>query len=295
MTRRPTVLLLGATGQIGSEMRSTMAEWADVTAPTRAELDLSRVEDAAQMVAHLRPQLVVNAAAYTRVDDAERDREAAAILNAELPGALAASCQAVGAKLLHFSTDYVFPGDATRPYRESDPTGPINWYGETKLRGEGAALAECEYCIVLRTSWIYGRTGTNFLCTMLRLARERDVISVVNDQRGSPTASTEVAGAAASILRYLEEGNASWYDSRGVYHLTASGSTTWFEFAQRILERNPHRATQITRVVRPITTAEFPTPAARPAYSVLDCSAVAERFAVRLPSWEEQLDRVLAS
>lgn len=295
MRNPPKVLLLGGTGQIGSELRTILVTRADLVAPGRTQLDCASTKDVDDAIMSMRPDVVVNTAAYTRVDDAERDRDAALLLNAHLPETLARACERVGARLLHFSTDYVFPGDSLRPYREDDATGPINWYGETKLRGEQAVLAECSRAVILRTSWVYGRTGSNFFRTMLRLARERQQICVVSDQFGSPTWSRAAARAAASVLSRLETDDKAWEELRGVYHAAAGGVASWFEFATRLLSLDPDRGAHLTTELVAIGTADFPTRARRPSYSVLDCSLLAARMGVELPSWSAQLDAVWAS
>jgi len=295
VSRRLRVLLLGGTGQIGTELRSLLASVADVTAPSREQLDCCRTDKVCEYVTALQPDAVLNAAAFTRVDDAETERAEAAQLNAELPGILASACERIGASLVHFSTDYVFGGNASRPYREDDPTGPVNWYGATKLAGELAALSACERIIVLRTSWVYGRTGRNFFRTVLRLAREREEVRIVDDQCGAPTWAHEIASGTVDVLTTLGADAAEWSNYRGVYHLSAGGMTSWFEFAERILSSDPDRPSHTLRRLTPIRSSEYPTLAARPAYSVLDSSLINDRLGIRLLPWDVQLERLWSS
>ena len=289
------VLLLGASGQLGGELRTALTPFADVTAPDRSELDCARVGDVEAFVRALAPDCVVNAAAYTNVNDAERDREQAERLNATLPACLASSCDRIGASLVHFSSDYVFSGDSVRPYREDDATGPVNWYGETKLAGERAILAATDRATILRTGWIYGLTGHNFFRTMLRLAQERTEIRVVNDQCGAPTWSRQVALAAASMVVQLGCDVDAWRRVNGICHISAGGETSWHRFASRLLSLDPARAYHVVQRITAIRSVDGPAAARRPAYSVLDCGRLADRFGIRLPSWEHQLELVWES
>ncbi|CAN5748512.1 dTDP-4-dehydrorhamnose reductase [soil metagenome] len=295
MTERLRILLLGGTGQIGGALKASLAHFADVIAPTRAELDCARIDRVEAFVRESAPHCVVNAAAYTRVDDAETDRDFAELLNAALPASLAAACERIGAGLVHYSTDYVFAGDGLRPYREDDPTAPINWYGATKRAGEEAVLRFTDRAVILRTSWIYGTTGNNFFRTMLRLARERAEVRVVDDQRGAPTWSHAVADGTAAVVSQLGQHNDAWRAAHGIYHMTAGGETTWYQFASRLLELDPGRAEHVVERITPIPSTLYPTPARRPAYSVLDCTRLEEHLGVRLASWERQVEQVWAS
>lgn len=295
MNERLRILLLGGTGQIGGALKGTLANFADVIAPDRAKLDCAHIDRVERFVLDCAPSCVVNAAAYTRVDDAERERDQAELLNAVLPASLAASCERIGAGLVHYSTDYVFAGDGHRPYREDDATAPINWYGATKRAGEEAVLRATDRAVILRASWIYGKTGSNFFRTILRLARERTEVRVVDDQRGAPTWSHAVAEGTASVISQLGQRGDAWRAAHGVYHMAAGGETTWYHFASRLLELDPKRSEHVVERITPIPSALHPTPARRPAYSVLDCTRLAERLGVRLASWERQLEQVWAS
>jgi dTDP-4-dehydrorhamnose reductase len=239
-----------------------------------------------------RPSMIVNAAAYTAVDAAEHDAEAAMAMNARLPGLLGEIGRTIGAGIIHYSTDYVFAGDAQQPYRETDVTVPVNVYGQTKLEGEQSLAASGADHLILRTAWVYSLKGRNFLTTMLRLARERGELNVVADQHGSPTSAPLLADCTARIA-------ADWFRDRGgrrgIYHLTASGDTTWHGFADAIVTRAVALGTLPHQVpVRPIATSAFPTPAQRPAWSLLDTHRIQADFSLTLPTWEDDLARVMA-
>jgi len=292
------ILLLGADGQLGYELHRTCATLGEVLPYTYTgklsgrqacgQVDFS-VEGAVEaLVREHKPALVLNAVAHTAVDRAEDEPALAHRINAEAVGELAQACQRLGAKLVHYSTDYVFDGRLRRPIREDDPTGPVSVYGRTKLAGEQAiADSGCDH-LVLRTAWVYGARGQNFLRTALKLARERDEIRIVNDQVGSPTPARWLAAATALAL-------ARNFQARGTWHVVADGECSWHEFAHAILgdalvagvlERAP-------KLVG-ITSSEFPTKAKRPAYSRLDSSRFARDFGLRLPDWRVGLREVIA-
>jgi dTDP-4-dehydrorhamnose reductase len=286
------ILIIGATGQIGHELVETLSRFGDIVAPRRDDLDLSDPLSIRDGLATAKPDLVVNAAAYTAVDRAEAEPSECARINADAPAFLAAECKRLGAALVHFSTDYVFDGSSTRPYIESDATAPLNAYGRTKRAGEQGILAVGGANLVFRTSWIYGARGSNFMRTMLRLAHERKTIEVVNDQTGSPTSAPAVARGVASVLKSIAPRmGETWFSVMqpvaGIYHMTTAGSTTWYEFAVTILLDDPRVDEQTCRKVTAIQTKDYPTPARRPRYSVLDNSKLASQFGVRLPSWED--------
>lgn len=291
------LLLLGANGQVGHELRRSLAQLGAVVAATRegrladgGACEIADFEDAsslAALVERIAPDAVVNAAAWTAVDLAEREREAAFRANAEGPRLLAEACARRGARLVHYSTDYVFDGRGTRPYREGDPTSPLGAYGASKLAGEDAIRTSGADHVILRTAWVYASRGKNFLLTMLRLGAERERLRVVADQIGTPTSAALIADTTAHILAHPVRASGTW-------HLTASGQTTWHGFAEAIfagavegglLARAP--------AVEAISTAEYPTPAARPAYSVLDTAKLQEDFEIRLPEWQDGLGHVL--
>ena len=275
------ILLTGATGQVGWELRKTLAPLGEVRVFDRFGLDLADAPVLVATVRALQPDVVVNAAAYTAVDKAEAERDLAFAVNATAPRVLAEEARRIGALLVHYSTDYVFDGEKADPYVEEDATRPINAYGASKLAGEQAILASGCRHLILRTSWVYGPRGKNFYLTMLRLARERPELKVVDDQVGAPTSSLEIARATATLLAK---------GSQGLYHMSAAGETTWCGFARAILER----AGSATPVVA-IRTAEYPTPAKRPRNSRLDCSKLRAEHGVSLAPWERALDEVTSA
>lgn len=291
--RAATLLVLGARGQVGYELVRELSPLGRVVAFTRAECDLGDPAAAAAAVRAARPDVVVNAAAYTAVDRAEQDAAACHAANAEAPGLIAGAAASLGAPFVHYSTDYVFDGTKAGAYVEDDAPGPLGVYGRTKLEGERRAAAANPAHLVFRTSWVYAARGHNFVRTMLRLARERDELRVVADQVGAPTWARAIAAATAQVVGAALRapgGAAEWTRARaGVYHLTAAGCTSWFEFAEAVLAADPARAEQRARRVVPIATADFPTPARRPANSRLDSGRAAERLGVRIPDWREQL------
>jgi dTDP-4-dehydrorhamnose reductase len=274
------ILLLGKNGQVGWELARALAPLGEVTALGRAELDLADVPRLIATVRALQPEVIVNAAAYTAVDKAESEQDAAFAVNATAPRVLAEEAKRSGALLVHFSTDYVFDGAKATPYVEEDPTNPLNVYGASKLAGERAIpAAGCRH-LILRTSWVYGPRGANFMLTMLRLARERPQLRVVDDQVGAPTSSRAIADATAAVLvRAMASPGLE-----GLYHLTASGETSWCGFARAILAR-----AGIEIPVVPIPTEQYPTPARRPRNSRLDCARLRAAFGVTLAPWQESL------
>jgi dTDP-4-dehydrorhamnose reductase len=290
------IAVTGAAGQLGWELVRELSALGDVTALSREALDITDGAAIARSLESLRPDVVVNAAAYTAVDRAESEVELCYSVNAQAPGALARASRRVGALFVHYSTDYVFDGSRETPYMEDDATAPLNVYGASKLAGEKAVQAAGGRWLVLRTSWVYGARGRNFLGTVRRLVAEGAPLRIVNDQVGAPTSSDSIAGATRRIISQAldapDEGDATW----GVYHLTARGSTTWFDFALRILQADHSAgARRDAPEVVPVQTADYPTAARRPRYSVLDNKKIARRFGVELPDWEELLDRVIAS
>jgi len=298
MTR---ILLVGANGQVGTELQRSLADVGAVTGATRdgrladgrpcEVADLDRPDTLAALVERVAPDIVVNAAAHTAVDRAESEPDAAFRANAEAPGALAAACARHGALLLHYSTDYVFDGRADRPYRVDDPTAPLGAYGASKLAGEQAVRAAGGPHLLVRTAWVYAAHGRNFLRTMLRLGAERDALQVVADQVGTPTPAWLIADTTATMLRRVTSGAAP---HTGTWHLTAAGSTTWHGFAEAIFEGAVARGLLPRRPrVVPIPTSAYPTPAARPAWSVLDHASLERDFAVTMPRWQDGLQRVL--
>jgi dTDP-4-dehydrorhamnose reductase len=277
------ILLTGTSGQVGSALLETLPAIGEVIAAGRRDLDLCKKESIAKAVATARPDVIVNAAAYTAVDQAEREEALAMAVNRDGPAILAEEAARRGALLVHFSTDYVFDGEKPSPYVESDATDPLNAYGRSKLAGEQAIQRSGCRHLVFRTSWVYSHSGKNFLLTMLRLAREKKELRVVDDQHGAPTSSRMLADAVpraiSAVLRDSSLG--------GLYHMSAQGSTTWCGFARAIVGDRVK--------VLPISSSEYPTPARRPRNSVLDNSKLEKSFGLRLPSWQAGLERVLGT
>jgi dTDP-4-dehydrorhamnose reductase len=283
------VLLLGAGGQLGLQLARRLSERVELTALTRAQLDFSDADAIRTAIRNAQPEIVVNAAAYTAVDRAESEPELARQVNTIAPGAIAEELRKTKGWLVHYSTDYVFDGAGTEPWRETDATGPLSVYGRTKLDGELAIAATGCRHVILRTSWVYAAEGRNFLHTMLRLGRERDRLQIVDDQIGAPTTAEALAEATREVLQQLavtgDDTSAS-----GVYHLTCGGATSWCGFARAIFERFASR--QKAPEVAPISTEAYPTPARRPRNSRLCCDKFAGQFGFRMPEWQEALNDV---
>jgi dTDP-4-dehydrorhamnose reductase len=285
------ILLFGANGQLGSKLESLLAAQGVVRAIGHAELDLRDLSALRTLILETNPTLIINAAAYTAVDAAESDAEQARLVNTEAPRVMAELAREFDALLVHYSTDYVFDGTARTPYTEESAVNPLGVYGATKLAGEQAVAASGAAHLILRTAWLYSNRGKNFLNTMLRLVGERDELRVVNDQTGGPTYADLVAGTSVQMLDGMFSAGMVRTERCGLYHLTCRGETTWWGFAQRIIEL----AGFAERVrVLPITTADYPTPAKRPAYSVLSNAKLERVFGIRLPDWQEGLQRCLA-
>jgi dTDP-4-dehydrorhamnose reductase len=290
------IVLTGPNGQVGHELRRALAPLAEVICLDRARLDLARPDLIPAVIRPLNPVLIVNAAAYTAVDRAESEPELAMRVNAESPAVLASEAERLGAAIISYSTDYVYDGTSRAPQREDQPCAPLNVYGRTKLAGDRALQAGATAHLILRTSWVYGARGQNFLRTMLRLGAEREELRVVDDQHGAPTWSRTIADLTAEIVTRLaargglDSFPAALREVAGVYHLAAEGEVTWRGFAEAIftLSDLPRRP----RVV-PITTSEYPAPAPRPGYSVLDTTRLRSRFDVALPHWHDALRNVM--
>jgi dTDP-4-dehydrorhamnose reductase len=291
MSAKPGALLFGATGQVGSAILPSLRERFDVTAVSRADVDLRDAAAIDEAIRRSSPTLIVNAAAYTGVDAAESDAEVTELVNAAAPRAMAAAARGVGASLIHFSTDYVFDGEKRSPYTETDAPRPLNVYGETKLRGDEAIAESGTPFLILRTSWIYAARGRNFLNAILNRARTAGEVRVVDDQTGAPTSAAQIAQGCIEIIDRLtisDDISRAMGAVSGVYNLTAAGETTWFGFAQEILSRAGVQAR-----VEPISTEQFGAAARRPRYSLLDNTKVAETFGVRLADWRAGLAEVL--
>ncbi|MCA1903367.1 MAG: dTDP-4-dehydrorhamnose reductase [Cyanobacteria bacterium KgW148] len=282
------ILLTGATGQVGWELQRALLPLGQVIAPGRDIFDLAEPDKMVNFIRELKPDGIVNPGAYTAVDLAETEPERAHQVNAVAPGILAEEAQRLGGWLIHYSTDYVFDGQSSTPYLPDDRTNPLGVYGKSKRAGELAIGLVGGNYLILRTAWVYGMRGKNFLRTILRLARERQELKIVCDQTGSPTWSRLIAEVTAQIVPQIK-------GIQGIFHLTAAGSTTWYDFAQAILRLDPDRGQQIVQTVSPIPTAEYPTPARRPSYSVLDCNSLVTQFNLYLPNWQETLALAMAT
>ena len=284
------ILLTGASGQVGYELERSLQAIGEVVAVDRARMDLSDLDQVRDVVRSVRPQLIVNPAAYTAVDKAESEPELAHRINAEAPAVMAAEARLLGAAMVHYSTDYVFDGAKQGAYTETDTTGPINVYGRSKLAGEQAIAAAGIPHLILRTSWVYGMRGKNFLLTMLRLANERDELRVVADQHGAPTWSRTIADTTAALMAQARAGGAQWWDAHsGIYHLSAEGQTNWHGFTEAIVAQ-----AGLTCRVLPIASAEYPTPARRPVNSVMSSDKLT-RHLCALPQWDLALKLCLSA
>lgn len=290
------ILLTGATGQVGWELARSLQPLGEVVACDRTRADLADPAALAALVESIAPRVLVNAAAYTAVDSAEQEPELASAINGDAPGALAAAARQSGALFIHYSTDYVFDGGGNAPRNEKAPVAPINVYGRSKLAGERAIAQAGGDWLVLRTSWVYASRGSNFVRTMLRVAAERESLRVVADQFGAPTSARLIADATAQLVRQaLDERRQRRFASE-VLHLCAAGETSWHGFAQAIFEgwRALAGADALKlRELAPIASTDYPTPAARPLNSRLDCSRIRERYGLDMPDWRAGLRLVL--
>jgi dTDP-4-dehydrorhamnose reductase len=286
------ILLTGASGQVGFELARTLAPLGDVTALTRADCDLADPAALTAALDRVQPTIVVNPAAYTAVDRAESDEAGAMAVNAGAPAVLARWAAEHNALLLHYSTDYVFDGSQTEPYRETDSARPLSVYGRSKWLGEEAIRLAGARHVILRTSWVFGRHGANFLKTMLRLGAERDSLRVVADQFGAPTSAALIAEVTTDIVRRAQRRGAAV--PLGTYHLAARGRTNWCDYARYVIAGARARGAVLkVGEIEAIGSADYPLPAPRPAYASLDCGKLERDFGVVLPPWQEGVDRVL--
>lgn len=299
---RPRILVLGSDGQVGFQLMRTLAPLGDVTGSrldgaAGLKIDVTDHASLERVLLALRPNLIVNAVAYTAVDRAEEEPALATTINATAVGVLGGLAARLGAAVVHYSTDYVYAGITDRPWREDDPAAPANVYGRSKLAGDEALLASGADALILRTSWVYATRGHNFLRTIVRLAREREELRIVDDQWGAPTWARSIAEAIAAIAARAGRDRASVAASfaarGGVFHMTAAGRTNWHRFAQHVLQQidDPERR---LRSIAAIPTTEYPTPARRPINSVLDCTRLARLWGVALPPWELALELAVA-
>ncbi|KPJ88032.1 MAG: dTDP-4-dehydrorhamnose reductase [Gammaproteobacteria bacterium SG8_11] len=287
------IMLSGANGQVGWELSRSLLPLGEVVALTRAQCDLSRPDTLSNIVQEIKPDVIVNAAAYTAVDKAEEEEELATVINGTAVGVLAEEAKKHNALFIHYSTDYVFDGKKSEPYTEDDIPNPINAYGRSKLIGEQAIQqVGCDY-LILRTTWVYAARGKNFLKTMLRLAQERNELRIVADQYGAPTWARNIADVTAQVLATAKRERLVGEFTSGTYHLSASGKTTWHDFSSAIIERVKQVALVSsikTERVLPITTEDYPLPAARPKNSQMDSSSLTARFGVTMPEWQHAME-----
>ena len=287
------ILIFGRDGQLGRELNNLLSPRFEVSAISAAQADLSQPQQIVAAIREHAPRLIVNAAAYTAVDKAEEERDAAFAINALAPGVMAQEAYRSGAGLVHFSTDFVFDGVQTRPYRETDETKPVNVYGESKLAGEHAVLGSPAAAIVFRTSWLYGLRGHNFLLTMLKLLRSRDELSVVDDQIGTPTSVHELAQQVVdAVTGFAGSPTEFCLSHRGIFHLSCEGAASWYQFASAIRDFHAQQGVPMA-VLRPITSDQYPTAARRPPYSVLDKSKFSSTFGAEIRDWNSALNLVL--
>ena len=296
------ILLLGTDGQVGWELQRSLAPLGELvvmgldraTNPGGLSGDFTQLDALAETVRTVRPDVIVNAAAHTAVDKAESEPDFARLLNALAPGVLADEAQRLGAWLVHYSTDYVFDGSGDQPWKEEDATGPLSVYGQTKLEGE-KAVARCERHLIFRTSWVYAARGGNFAKTMIRLARERELMQIIDDQMGAPTGADLLADVTAHAIRQTSKDAST--SLSGVYHLAASGCTSWYGYAKYVLDlvESAQPAIELlVKEVRPVPTSAFPTPATRPHNSRLDTSKLQKAFDLHLPFWQAGVLRMLS-
>lgn len=291
---KPRILIVGNAGQLGRELEMFFAGVGPIVAVDRESVDLADADQTRALVRRAEPDIILNAAAYTAVDRAESEPDIAHAINAEAPRVLAEEALQRRAIFVHYSTDYIFDGAKPEPWVETDPPHPLNVYGASKLAGEKAVEKVGGSYLIFRTSWVYGPHGNNFLLTMLRLARERDRLSIVDDQVGAPTTSIELARATHQIVSGILAGRfGSESEWRGLYHMTSGGSVSWFGFAQAIFARAHALLGSKTPQLMPIPTTEYPTPAARPRNSVLSNARILAQFAVQLSPWPQALEEVL--
>lgn len=289
------ILLFGENGQLGHELKGALGQWAEVIAPTRRESDLTDVDATRALVQKTRPDVIVNASAYTDVDRAEQEPAVAHLVNGRIPEMLGEEARRLGAGLVHFSTDFVFDGEKGAPYTEADVPRPLGAYGRSKLAGEKALIELDAPAIVFRTAWVYSLRRKSFVTTMLRLARERETLQVVTDQVGSPTFCRDLAKTVTSILHTMgSNAAATIHDARGIYHLAGGGSVSRYDWTRAILDLDPRKSEHKTKSVVPIQTKDFPLPAQRPLATPLDCAKAHARFGAALPEWRDALARALS-
>ncbi|MCK6585584.1 MAG: dTDP-4-dehydrorhamnose reductase [Anaerolineales bacterium] len=289
------ILLLGKNGQLGSEFQKILPKLGTTTFLDYEELDLRDLQALEQVMNDLKPNLIVNASAYTAVDRAETEQETAMKVNALAPGVMAEVARKIRAVLIHYSTDYVFDGKKDAPYTENDATHPLNIYGRSKLEGEENIRQVGGAYLILRTSWVYSMQGDSFVNKVLGWARKNKNLKIVNDQISNPTWACELAKATYLILtRYKTNLIEEIGERHGVYHLAGGGHASRYEWARQILANDPNRTEQLVQTLEPVSSGEFPTPATRPLFSALDCSKIAKTFDIRLPDWRVSLQKAMS-
>ena len=295
------ILLFGANGQVGWELQRSLSPLGKLVALSRHSTDLcgdlADLNGIAESVKRVSPDVIVNAAASTAVDKAESDLESANLVNATAPGVMAEAATAVGAWLVHYSTDYVFDGSGSKPWVETDPTGPVNVYGKTKLEGEQRIASQCAKHLIFRTSWVYAARGDNFAKTMLRLAQERATLNVINDQYGAPTGADLIADVTAHAISQVMAQGDRLSGSSGIYHLAAGGEATWFDYAKYVVDQSIRAQVApkiIAKTIHPVATSAFPTPVQRPHNSRLNTAKLQQTFGLHLPPWQQGMARMLA-
>ena len=291
------ILIFGPSGQVGYELAANAGKLGKVITAGRSDADIImdplNKDSLDKLFTDIQPNIIINAIAYTAVDKAESDQEKAFLLNSDFPGALADQCEKLDCLLIHYSTDFVFDGTKKEPWSEDDDTNPLSVYGSSKLAGEKAIeISACSY-FILRTSWVYGERGGNFLLTMLRLGRERDALSIVDDQIGSPTSSHDIAMATISLCEQYIENPEAVKAQKGIYHLTSSGSISWYGFAKSIFDSAANHESLLLKDLSAISSSEYPTAATRPAYSVLNCEKLARNFNIKMPNWKDSLEQCI--
>ncbi|MDH5444167.1 MAG: dTDP-4-dehydrorhamnose reductase [Gammaproteobacteria bacterium] len=283
-------LVTAANGQVGHAL-SQLAEAydVDVVSLPRTALDISQAQSIEQAIGETKPDIIINAAAYTAVDKAESDQKTAFLVNETGAANLASACHKANLPLIHISTDYVYSGEQTTSYKETDGTGPLNIYGKSKLAGDMAIVDLLTRHIILRTSWVFGLHGNNFVKTMLRLGKDRDELGIINDQHGGPTAAEDIAETILKLCGFIQKGDVEW----GLYHYSGQPACSWYDFAVEIFDHARSLDFDQGVTVKPIPTSDYPTPAARPKSTILDCSKIKNRYNIPQPDWRSRLDTLI--
>jgi len=293
--RKIKALLFGKNGQLGSEFQYLLPKLGEIKCLDQDELDLCDIAKLQKILNEERPNLIINASAYTAVDRAETEQETAMKINALAPGVMAEWSREAGAVFIHYSTDYVFDGRKGSPYTEDDPTNPLNTYGKSKLAGEENIMQAGDAYLILRTSWVYSVGGTGFVNKVLEWARRNETLKIVNDQISNPTWARDLADTTCSLISaHLNDLQDIMKERRGLYHLAGRGYTSRFEWAKQILSNDPNRTEQLVLSLEPVSSEEFPTPAKRPLFTALDCSMIEKTFNLCMPDWERSLNEALS-